>query len=164
MNILLPDRYASPRLPPAPPGAPRRAWSMRFDVSLDEEHVFLTLLDDAGRSCSLGERIHHYTLLVLARLRLEDAARGIDRGSAGWVDMERLSTMIGIDRSHLNIQIFRARRQILDALAPAAEQAEAVERRRGEVRFGGFDFCIVRGGSVEGRCQRHDAVIGRNAV
>lgn len=162
MNSHLPDRSAftpPPALPfPLPPH-----WSMYFDVSLDEEHVFLTLHDGTGRQHCLGERIHHYALLMLARLRVEDAARGMDPADQGWVDMERLSRMIGIDRSHLNIQIFRARRQILDALGPDMAQADAVERRRGEVRFGPFDLCIVRGGGVEARCQRMAPVIGRNA-
>jgi hypothetical protein len=140
------------------------AWHMQLDVSLNEEHVFLTLHDDAGRRRDLGERAHHYILLVLARLRVEDAARGIDRCSQGWVDMERLSTMIGLDRNHLNIQIFRARRQILAAATPLPPDTDVVERRRGEVRFGDFDVRIVRGARVEAELHRYAPVVARNTA
>ena len=128
---------------PAMPAA--QAWTMQFQVSLNEEHVFLTLLDDGSRVIDLGERVHHYSLLVLARLRLADAARGIESGSQGWVGIEQLLKMLGMDGGHLNIQLFRARRQLLQVL-PAMQ---LVERRRGELRFGSFGVRIVRGATLE---------------
>jgi hypothetical protein len=131
--------------------APRTLLNTRFhfQVSLDEEHVSLKVVM-TGKIIDLGERIHHYCLLTLARKRLEDALRGIDPSGQGWIDMERLSVMLGLDSSHLNIQIFRARSQLSRALPDAALLPNLIERRRGEVRFGSFGFDIVRGSAKEG--------------
>lgn len=138
---------------------------MLFEVSLNEEHVFLTLQDEGPQRIHLGERVHHYSLLVLARLRLADAARGIEAGGQGWIDNERLLKMLGVDGGHLNIQLFRARRQILSAVP---EMAGVIERRRGEVRFGEMGVRIYRGATLEAQSAPSgvgaDAVMLRNRV
>ena len=121
---------------------------LHFAVSQDEEHTFLCIEYGSGL-CQLGERVHHYPLLVLARLRLEDTQRGLEPANQGWVDLSRLASMLGIDPAYLNIQIFRARRQIAKALIPGVGMIEIVERRRGQIRIGAFAIWIVRGSDVE---------------
>ena len=124
---------------------------LRFDfqVSQNEEHASLDL--QVGRQqVALGERIHHYTLATLARKRLEDARQGIPEASQGWVSVEALARMLGVDAPYVNIQIFRARQQILRVLPQSLEGAALLERRRGELRFGPYAFRISKGGREEG--------------
>lgn len=121
----------------------------QFKVSLNEEHISLSISDPAGE-IDLGERTHHYGLLTLARRRLADAGRGLDQSSQGWIDIGQLSSMLGLEQNHLNMQIFRARSQVAKALPSVPNGSDIVERRRGEVRFGAFRFQIHRGTKVEG--------------
>ena len=121
---------------------------LHFDVSLDEEHVSLQILSDA-LAFTLGERSHHYCLLTLARKRIDDAKRGYDENAQGWIGVEILSKMLGVDGSHINIQIFRARKQFAQALPVLTPAFDVVERRRGEVRFGNWAVRITRGGKQE---------------
>jgi hypothetical protein len=136
---------------PAPPAQlPARLQQLRLQVSLNEEHVFLTITLSGERELDLGERSHHYCLLTLARQRLSDARRGIDCSGQGWLGRQQLSDMLGVDIGNLNIQIHRACQQIARALPRGVELGELIERRRGELRFGTLPFCIVRGSSFEG--------------
>lgn len=134
----------------APLDGQRRAPVLNFNVSQNEEHISLTIAE-AERTADLGERTHHYSLLTLARLRLDDAARGTEAASQGWVEVDRLARMLGLDGPHLNIQIFRVRNQIARAFPEGSPSlANVIERRRGEVRFGAFGFQIMRGSRMEG--------------
>ena len=119
---------ATDRTEPSPARAPAggAAISLHFDVSLDEEHVFLSITQDQRR-LDLGERVHHYALLTLARRRLADRASGIDPHSQGWIDTELLSKMLGLEAAHLNIQIFRMRRQIALAMRGAPNTVYTVD-------------------------------------
>ncbi|SFU88426.1 FHA domain protein [Polaromonas sp. YR568] len=126
--------------------APQPALSFR--VSQDEEHAWLEL-DDAGLHLDLGERSHHYALLILARLRLADAQRHLAPHAQGWVELERLAKMLGLDPGHLNIQIFRMRKQLALAMPHGAHVPELIERRRGSLRFGSLRFRITRGAELE---------------
>jgi pSer/pThr/pTyr-binding forkhead associated (FHA) protein len=109
---------------------------LHFRVSRDEEHVTLTLSHPAG-SVDLGERMHHYLLLTLARLRMKDAAAEPERpGEHGWVETARLAKMLAVDGEHLRVMIHRARKQL--AGAGVEGSAALVERRTGSrcVRIG----------------------------
>ena len=123
--------------------------AFHFYISQDEEHVSIKIMN-AGTTLDLGERAHHYLLATLARKRLDDANRGFDPASQGWIDTERLSRMLGFDASHLNIQIFRMRSQLAKVLPTEIPPPDVIERRRGEVRFASFKFQIVHGSSLEG--------------
>ena len=122
---------------------------LRFELSQNEEHAYLRL-DLDGRRIDLGERIHHYLLAILARLRLRDAQRGLASHSQGWVPTVDLARMLGVEPSHANIQIFRARRQFARVLVPHVAAPLLVERRRGEVRLGEYRFTVRRGEQIEG--------------
>lgn len=122
---------------------------MKFQTSLDEEHVFLTLT--RGRSTlELGERTHHYLLMLLARQRLADIALGFDANSQGWIDFDQLVSMLRLDKAHLNIQIFRLRKQFEQAVSQGLIDQDFIERRRGGVRLGKVGIEIVRGSQMEG--------------
>jgi hypothetical protein len=120
-----------------------------FQVSGDEEHVFLKIQVDKT-IVDLGERAHHYMLLTLARRRLKDAQEGHDPETRGWIETGRMASMLGLDAGHLNIQIYRSRKQINDALSELQNPPHAIERRFGGLRFGHPDFQIMRGSILEG--------------
>jgi hypothetical protein len=119
-------------------------------LSLDEEHAWLEVKDGAVQT-DLGERSHHYCLATLARRRVADQERGIEPGAQGWLGSADLSRMLGMETTHLNIQIFRAREQLMTALPGAAALSRLIERRRGELRIGDLPFEIYRGDHLECR-------------
>jgi hypothetical protein len=116
-----------------------------FSVSRDEEYVALTARDD-HHAIDLGARAHHLVLLTLARARLEDrkaqASATTERAAAppetaeGWVYQDELADKLAMDETHLNVAVFRCRRQLAEAGVLGA--AGIIERRRPtrEVRLG----------------------------
>jgi hypothetical protein len=121
---------------------------LHFHLSLDEEHVSLQIVG-GQHVIDLGERTHHYCLLTLARRRLADARSNFDHAAQGWIELEALAKMLGVDTSHANIQIFRARKQIAQSLPATWAVPDIVERRRGAVRLGHWGARIVRGSVLE---------------
>jgi len=105
-----------------------------FDVSQNEEHVFLKLKVD-HQEFDLGQRNHHYLLLLLARQRMNDKAAGLNISEQGWVDKDLLSQMLKLNENHINIQIHRLRKQMIDTLPKSLTPPQAIERRAGEIRF-----------------------------
>jgi hypothetical protein len=100
--------------------------ALHFAVSLDEENVHITATS-CGRELDLGSRVHHYLLLLLARQRLADRDEGVPRAEEGWLYRDDLLRMLATDRTRLNMEIFRARRQL--AAAGFVDAAGLVERR-----------------------------------
>ncbi|MCB9760790.1 MAG: FHA domain-containing protein [Alphaproteobacteria bacterium] len=109
--------------------------SFAFTVSRDEENVHLVARQGAD-ALDLGVRVHHYMLLTLARQRLTDREAGVPSDEEGWVYRDDLMRMLGVDRVRLNMEIFRARRQL--AAAGVHESGELIERRPGsqQLRLG----------------------------
>lgn len=110
------------------------ALTLRFAVSRDEEYVALTA-HAGGRVIDLGARAHHLMLLTLARSRLADrrAAQAGDRAAPpesaeGWVYQDELAAELAMDEMHLNVAVFRCRRQLAEAGIAGA--ASIIERRR----------------------------------
>jgi pSer/pThr/pTyr-binding forkhead associated (FHA) protein len=114
-----------------------------FNLSLDEETTQLELHHQ--QTLDLAVRTHHYLLLQLARHRAQDAERGLDSKSQGWVYADQLAAELGLDSTHMNIQIFRARKQLADTLPDALGQQCLLERRGGKIRFGCEKFKIYKG-------------------
>lgn len=114
-----------------------------FTMSLDEETTQLKLQHQ--QTLDLAVRTHHYLLLQLARHRADDAKRGLDNKSQGWVYADQLAAELGVDSTHMNIQIFRARKQLADSLPDAQDQQCLLERRGGKIRFGCEKFKIYKG-------------------
>ena len=65
--------------------------------------------------------------------------------------------MLGLETVHLNMQIFRAREQLMTALPAAAALSRLIERRRGELRIGDLPFEIYRGDRLECRYRPNQA-------
>ena len=86
-----------------------------FHVSRDGEYVKLELVQ--GRDAvPLGSRVHHELLLTLARARL--AARddkATPESEQGWLYIDDLASMIGVQMDHLGVTIHRARQQLAEA-------------------------------------------------
>lgn len=104
---------------------------LRFRVSRDEEHVAIQVVH-AGGEIEIEPREHGYVLLTLARARLEDETMA--QAEQGWRDRDLLLRMLAMDTNHLNVAIFRARRQFAEA--GIAEAARLVETRRHQRRLG----------------------------
>lgn len=100
---------------------------LQFQVSPDEEHVLVRILADGVRK-ELRGRSFDYMLLALARARLNDAASGeLSPEEQGWVYADELAKDLGMDVSHVNVDIYRARRRFASAGIQGAE--EMLERR-----------------------------------
>ena len=137
--------HTHPRQPKSTVAPPEPATpSLHFQVSSDEEHVCLSIKNQ-GKSTELGERVHHYALLLLARQYRQDQQAGFNPGCCGWLDSEQLSTMIGIEAPILNVQLHRAKQQIAKVLP----NQSLLERRVGQIRLNIADVKITRGGNVE---------------
>ena len=100
--------------------------ALQFGVSLDEEHVELTV-HGPHHTLPVPTRTHHYLLLTLARARVADAAH--PAAEQGWRHAEDLAADVGIDRHNLDVQVYRARRQLGKAGVRGA--AGLIERRPG---------------------------------
>jgi len=94
-------------------------------------------------------RSHHYLTLCLARQRAKDIQAGLDDSEQGWVYAELLAKDLGFDASHLNIQIYRMRKQFVDALNNSCESSNIIERSAGKLRLASKFFCITKGDKVE---------------
>lgn len=116
-----------------------------FDVSQNEEHVSFRLKMDE-QEYDLGQRNHHYLLLLLARKRINDMQTGISVTEQGWVDKEELCKMLGQNENHVNIQVYRLRKQLVDILPKSYSLPQAIERRTREMRVA-FDDIEISGGT-----------------
>ncbi len=108
--------------------------SFLFNVSQNEEHVSLSF-SHGEAVIDLGVRNHHYLLLLLARHYMSDKDAGLGERECGWLDKDRLCKMLGQNENHINIQIYRFRKQFLKAYTASEKMPQVVERRSGEVRF-----------------------------
>ncbi len=113
---------------------------LRFLVSSDEERVSLSLAHRHGTDV-LPAQWHNYMLLTLARLRAQDARRPVEE--RGWVDRDRLLSMLKLDTNALNVAVHAARSAL--SAAGIVDAAGIVEVRRGQRRLGTDRFKVVRG-------------------
>jgi hypothetical protein len=122
--------------------------SFIFYLSLDEEITHLQLQSPVG-SIDMTTRVHHYLTLSLARYKVEDMHNDVKEELQGWVNTTKLCKDLGLDLTHLNIQIHRVRKQFTDMLYDYIGATELIERRKGEVRFTGQAFEIYKGKKLE---------------
>jgi hypothetical protein len=109
--------------------------TLRFAVTLDEEHVQITVLHHE-RKIALESREHGYLLLTLARARIAD--RELPLGQRGWIEREALEKMLAIDTNTLAVWIYRARQQLLEAGIEGAQgivEVRPKQRRLGTERI-----------------------------
>ena len=122
--------------------------SFLFQTSLDEESAHV-VMQSGEEQIDLLVRSHHYLMLTLARQRAKDMQAGLDDSEQGWVYAEHLAKDLGLDASHLNIQIYRIRKQFVDALNNACESNNIIERNAGKLRLASKSFCIHKGDKME---------------
>ncbi|MEM6990906.1 MAG: FHA domain-containing protein [Myxococcota bacterium] len=115
---------------------------LTFLVSRDEEHVQV-LAESSGRQVDLKARAHHYVLLTLARRRDDDERAGVPAAEQGWVYHDALARMLSTARTHINVAVYRLRKQLQDA--GFIDAAQCIERRlsTGQLRIGLSQFEIV---------------------
>lgn len=123
---------------------------LQFFVSLDEEHVELEARQ-ANRKVALGTRTFNYSLLNLARRRIEDQSRKLEAGECGWVYVDEFRERLQLDRGPFNLQLWRAA-QYLTKLGLPGEQL--IERRAdsGQIRIG-FESSIQVSGKPAGEVE-----------
>ncbi len=109
--------------------------SLHFAVSADEEYVELTVQVGAKRH-RLAPRAHQYTLLVLARARLDDANREVPASEQGWTYTASLAQQLKVTMNRLYVALHRCRKE-LDAVHEGAGDG-IIEKRvtTRQVRFG----------------------------
>ncbi|MFT5681809.1 MAG: hypothetical protein ACI8RZ_002727 [Myxococcota bacterium] len=109
--------------------------ALHFQVSSDEERVLLTLRHREGAE-EVPARAHLYTLLTLARLRINEPDRD------GWIYADALQRMLGIDEMRLNVDVYRCRRALGRLGIRGA--AGIIERHRGtrQLRCGVTDIAV----------------------
>ncbi len=121
---------------------------LRFDLSLDEESVELQV-DCRGELSKLGIRSHHEVLMQLVRYRAKDQNEGMAENEQGWVYPELLVRDLGIELNHLNIWIFRIRKQFVSAFPTLLDAQEVCQRRAGRVRLGNVKAKIIKAEQLE---------------
>ncbi|WP_027395242.1 FHA domain-containing protein [Aquimarina latercula] len=125
----------------------------QFVLSSDEEHIRIKIITQ-NLELDLGERVHNYILLALARKRLMDVENGYVFGDQGWMAIDDLlndmSKEFGkeLDAYYLNLKIYRIRKLLLETKPYGYLFANSVERRYGEIRFAHRFFQILK----EERC------------
>ncbi|MCA9540208.1 MAG: FHA domain-containing protein [Myxococcales bacterium] len=99
---------------------------LQFWPSLDEESVRVVMVF-ADAQVEIPARTSHLVLLHLARERLADAERGLSPAEQGWVYAEVLGDGLQMDPQRLNVEVYRARKQLVQM--GIADAAELFERR-----------------------------------
>jgi len=122
--------------------------TFNFDTSLDEETTQLTL-GCSDNKYDLAIRSHHYLTLYLARQRAHDITQQLDDSEQGWVYAEVLAKELGLEANHLNIQIYRIRKQFADMLGEVCDSTAIIERKGGKLRLAAKRVMITKGGLLE---------------
>jgi pSer/pThr/pTyr-binding forkhead associated (FHA) protein len=110
-----------------------RLLTFDFLVSSDEESVDLVARSINGE-VDLGQRVHHYTLLTLARLRLKHAE--LPPSERGWAERNELARMLRTSSNTLNQHLFRARQQLDKAGVVEAHRLIETRDTTREIRIG----------------------------
>lgn len=121
---------------------------LNFYVSLDEESTKL-VISTPDNVYDLLTRAHHYLALQLARYRALPQQSGIDTSEQGWVHTDILAKELGMDVTHLNIQIHRARKQACETIGLTHSSFEFIQRRAGKIRLACPNITVFKGGKLE---------------
>lgn len=121
----------------------------QFILSSDEEHIRIKIIIE-HRELDLGERVHNYMLLALARKRLRDLPLNYVFDDQGWVAMDDLIEDVSkefgkeIDAYYLNLTIYRLRKLLMQTKPYGYLFSNIIERRHGELRFAHRYFQILK--------------------
>jgi len=120
-----------------------------FNISQDEELTELTLKSGAD-VIDCETRSHHYLTALLARYKGQDSQNLLPEALQGWRTIEQLTKDIGLSENHVNIQIHRARKQVVDKLQTIGIcDTLLIERKRGRVRLAANNFKVFKGQELE---------------
>ena len=119
-----------------------------FKLIRDEEMAHLSVRT-TEKNDDLLILNHHYMTSVLASQLAEGIHRHLDKSEQGWIYLEVLAKCLGIEESHLNIQIHRARKQFSEQLKPLGNAEQLIQRRPRQVRLNCQHFAIFKGDSLE---------------
>ena len=118
--------------------------SAKFNVSQNEEHVFLDIhIDD--HCYKLGENNHHYLILLLARQYIEDTELNRDKAECGWIGKDLVANMLNQIEVNINMQIYRFRKKLAQIMPENLALPQLIERRHGEIRFNCEQIDIIGG-------------------
>ena len=109
------------------------ASTLRFALRLNEEQVQMTLVHEGGE-IALGQRQYHLPLLVLARAFLAD--EHLPPEERGWVERDVVCKALEIDAGKLNVDIYRARKQLMGAGVLGAPNLVMRRLDTGHMRLG----------------------------
>lgn len=121
----------------------------QFTLSSDEEHIRIKIITQ-NQELDLGERVHNYILLALARKRLIDVKIDHVLGDQGWITIDDLlkdmSREFGkeLDVYYLNLKIYRLRKLLLETKPYGYLFSNIIERRYGEIRLAHRYFQILK--------------------
>jgi len=68
---------------------------------------------------------------------------------SAWLNNQVLLKELGLEETHMNIQIFRARKQVATALPTLTGHSKLIERRRGSLKVSIKNFEIYKEGVKE---------------
>ncbi len=121
----------------------------QFILSADEEHINLKLIIK-NKKIDLGERVHNYILLALARKRYNDFKMGYTSIDQGWFMVEELLEELSkelnkeIDIYYVNLNIHRVRKLLLNIKPYGNLFSNIIERRPKLLRFSHPYFQIIK--------------------
>ncbi len=117
---------------------------MRLRFTVSGERLLKMAVESRGRQLELDPRSHQRLTYTLARLRLDDLARGLDDYETGWISHPKLQDLLDWTRNHVNVNVHRARKQL--ERAGFVDAACLIERRQGsgKLRLGVRDIVIER--------------------
>jgi len=121
----------------------------QFILSPDEEHINLNLITK-NREINLGERVHNYILLALARKRLVDRKANYSSNDQGWMEVDSLLNELSkelnkeVDIYYLNLKIHRIRKLLLDIKYYGPLFTNIIERRPQMIRLSHPYFQILK--------------------
>ncbi len=121
----------------------------QFSLSADEEHIRIKIITQ-GHELDLGERVHNYLLLALARKKLDDVEAGCVSDDQGWIAIDDLLADLSkefrkpVDVFNLNLQIHRLRKLLMDTKPYGYLFCNVIQRRIGEIRLAHPYFQIMK--------------------
>lgn len=129
--------------------------AIRFDVSANDWHVKMQLMVN-GVIEELGERVHHYVLLLLAREYYQQYQTMLTRDGhvdpllVGWVEREALHQMIGDNEAQFNVKLCRAKKHIIGAAEKLGYiEYQPLSTRQGAIRLNCGNVTVVQGSKIE---------------
>lgn len=130
--LHLPGELTATRPPPT-----ISSIELTLRVSKDEKFVEVWLRDADDNVSVMPPRAHYHTMLLLARMRVEDrrAAR-LPALDQGWRSVAELCEMLSVEESRLNVDIYRIRSDV--AKLGLINAKDVIQRRRSRriVRLG----------------------------